>query len=87
MSLIGAGLPAYWSGLGRRQAIGVGAGMSARGAVELIIADIAMRAGLFDHPDPTPDVVRYLFSAVVLMALVTTLITPMVLKRVLEEPS
>ena len=85
--LIGAGLPAYWSGLGRRRAIGVGAGMSARGAVELIIADIAMRAGLFGHPDPTPDIVRYLFSAVVLMALVTTLITPMVLKRVLEEPS
>lgn len=85
--LVGAGLPAYWSGLDRRQALGVGAGMSARGAVELIIADIALRAGLFDHPDPPPDVVRYMFSAVVLMALITTLITPIALQQVLGRPA
>jgi Kef-type K+ transport system membrane component KefB len=84
--LVGAGLPAYWSGLDRRQALGVGAGMSARGAVELIIADIALRAGLFAHPDPPPEVVRYMFSAAVLMALVTTLITPIALQQVLGRP-
>jgi Kef-type K+ transport system membrane component KefB len=83
--LIGAGLPAYWSGLDRRQALGVGAGMSARGAVELIIADIALRAGLFDHPAPVPEVVRYLFSAVVLMALITTLATPVALQRFMRD--
>lgn len=85
--LIGAGLPAYWSGLDRREALGVGAGMSARGAVELIIADIALRAGLFGHPDPTPDIVSYMFSAVVLMALITTLVTPVALQRILGPPS
>ncbi len=85
--LIGAGLPAYWSGLGRREAIGVGTGMSARGAVELIIADIALRAGLFNHPDPAPDIVSYMFSAVVLMALITTLLTPVALQRILGPPS
>jgi len=85
--LIGAGLPAFWSGLDRREALGVGTGMSARGAVELIIADIAMRAGLFDHPDPPPDIVRYMFSAVVLMALITTLVTPVALQRILGHTS
>jgi Kef-type K+ transport system membrane component KefB len=80
--LVGAGLPAYWSGLGARESLGVGVGMSARGAVELIVADIALRAGLFNHPDPAPDVVRYMFSAVVLMALVTTLLTPVALQQV-----
>jgi Kef-type K+ transport system membrane component KefB len=84
--LVGAGLPAYWCGLDRRHALGVGAGMSARGAVQLIIADIASRAGLFDYPDPPPDVVRYMFSAVVLMALITTLTTPIVLQQVLGRP-
>ena len=85
--LVGAGLPAYWSGLDRRESLAVGTGMSARGAVELIIADIALRAGLFSHPDPTPDVVHYMFSAVVLMALITTLATPIALQRILGGPS
>jgi Kef-type K+ transport system membrane component KefB len=80
--LVGAGLPAYWAGLDRRQALGVGVGMSARGAVELIVADIALRAGLFNHPDPVPDVIRYMFSAVLLMALITTLLTPIFLQLV-----
>ena len=61
--------------------------MSARGAVELIIADIALRAGLFNHPDPTPDIVNYMFSAVVLMALITTLVTPVALQRILGPRS
>lgn len=57
--------------------------MSARGAVELIVAGIAMEAGLFNYPDPTPPEVKYLFSAVVIMALVTTLITPIVMRSML----
>lgn len=81
--LIGAGLPAYWIGLDKREAASVGVGMSARGAVELIIADIALRAGLFSQPEPTPDIITYMFSAVVLMALITTLVTPLFLQRVL----
>lgn len=52
--LIGAGLPAYWLGLSKRDALAVGIGMSGRGAVELIIAGIALRAGLFSEPDPPP---------------------------------
>ncbi len=78
--LAGAGLPALWSGLDRRQSLAVGVGMSARGAVELIIADIALRAGLFGHPDPVPVIVKNLFSSVVIVAVVTTVSVPIVLR-------
>jgi len=73
---IGAGLPALWIGLKRREAAEVGIGMSARGAVELIIADIALRAGLFTQPEPVPPIVSSMFSAVVIMAVVTTFVMP-----------
>ncbi|MYZ46279.1 cation:proton antiporter [Propylenella binzhouense] len=78
--LIGAGVPARLTGLSSREAVAVGVGMSGRGAVELIIASIALEAGLFDQPDP---VVANLFSALVIMAVVTTLVTPLGLRRVL----
>lgn len=79
--LLGSGLPAYAMGFSGRESLAIGTGMSARGAVELIIADIALRAGLFDQPQPVPPEVANLFSAVVIMALVTTLVTPYLLKR------
>jgi Kef-type K+ transport system membrane component KefB len=78
--LLGAGPPAYFSGLSTKDAAGVGVGMSARGAVELVIAGIALRAGLFDHPSPTPPVVEYMFSAIVIVAIVTTLAAPIILQ-------
>jgi len=82
--LIGAGLPAYFAGIGTRDSLVVGTGMSGRGAVELIVADIALRAGLFSQPEPVPQVVASLFSAVVIMAVVTTLFTPIML-RILDR--
>ena len=81
--LFGAGLPAFAVGFSPRQAFGIGTAMSARGAVELIIAGIAVEAGLFSHPSPPPPVIEYLFSAVVIMALFTTLITPIVMRPLL----
>ena len=78
--LLGSGVPAYWAGFDRRDSLAIGAGMSARGAVELIIAGIALQAGLFEHPKPVPPQVDYLFSAVVIVAIVTTLATPLLLK-------
>jgi Kef-type K+ transport system membrane component KefB len=80
--LVGAGLPAFWLGLSRIEAVAVGIGMSARGAVELIIADIALRAGLFEHPQPTPPIVANLFSAVVVVAVVSTVAIPIELRQV-----
>lgn len=75
--ILGAGLPALLLGHTRREALGVGIGMSGRGAVELIIVSIAFEAGLFAGPLP---VVANLFSALVLMALVTTILTPIGLR-------
>ena len=80
--LVGAGVPAYLLGHSGRDAVAVGVGMSARGAVELIIADVALRAGVFSLPDPPPPVVANLFSAIVIVALVTTVATPLILRRV-----
>lgn len=83
--LVGAGLPAYWTGMSGRASVSVGLAMSSRGAVELIIADIALRAGLFDRPDPTPSLVDALFSSVVIVAVVTTLAVPIALRFMLSR--
>jgi Kef-type K+ transport system membrane component KefB len=56
--------------------------MSARGAVELVIADIALEAGLFEVMPGSAPVVEHIFSAVVIMAVLTTLVTPVLLKRI-----
>lgn len=83
--LIGSGVLGYYTlGLSLRQATAVGFGMSGRGAVELIIADIALRAGLFSAPLPVPPIIANLFSSIVLMAVITTLVAPMILKRTLK---
>jgi len=79
--ILGAGIPSKLAGLSTQQSIMVGNAMNARGAVELIIADVALRAGLFDRPHGS-DIVQNLFSAIVIMAIVTTLLTPVLLKRI-----
>ena len=78
--LIGSGIPAYWAGFSKRESLLVGVGMSGRGAVELIIAGVALEAGLFLQPDPPGQIVQSLFSAIVIMAIVTTVATPIVLR-------
>ena len=60
--------------------------MSGRGAVELVIAGIALEAGLFLQPDPPGAVVGSLFSAIVVMAIVTTIATPIVLRLLWPRP-
>jgi len=77
--LAGAGLPAYAMGMGAKASAAIGVAMSARGAVELIIADIALEAGLFDEPESSP-VVQSLFSAIVIVAVLTTLAVPILLR-------
>ena len=80
--LLGAGLPARWTGLENRDAAAVGMGMVGRGAVELVIADIALRGGLFSAPEPVPPIVATLFPTVVLMAIVTTVFAPIGLRLI-----
>ena len=81
---LGAGVMARVFGLSRAESLAVGVGMSARGAVELVIADIALQAGLFAHGGDHP-IVANMFSAVVVMAIVTTLVTPILLKRIYRD--
>jgi len=81
--MIGSGLPALWAGMSRRDAAAVGTGMVARGATELVVISIAAEAGLFATGDSSDPVTANLYSALVLMAVVTTLITPILLRLIL----
>jgi len=83
--LVGSGIPAYWAGFTPRESVLVGVGMSGRGAVELIIAGVALEAGLFLQPTPPGAIVESLFSAIVIMAIVTTVATPVVLRLLWKE--
>jgi Kef-type K+ transport system membrane component KefB len=71
------------SGMDRHEALTVGVGLSARGAVEMVVIGVAQRAGLFAQGDGASAVVTHLFSALILMAAITTMITPIALRRLL----
>ena len=77
----GAGVAARGFGFSASEASAIGIGMSPRGAVELVIAGIALKAGLFYQVGPESVIVSNLFSAVVIMAIVTTIVSPILLKR------
>ena len=79
--VLGAGYPAYVIGLGRRRALMVGVAMTSRGAVELVVLSIALEAGVFTPAPGEGPLVTELFSALVIMAVVTTLAMPIVLGR------
>lgn len=82
--IVGAGLPALAIGMGRREALAVGVSMSARGVMEIVVIGIAYDAGLFALGGQTEPVVVHLYSALILMAALTTMLTPIVLKQVLR---
>lgn len=78
--IAGAGGAARLFGFSARDAANIGIGMSPRGAVELVIAGIALKAGLFSTPVGENTLLTHLFSAIVLMAVVTTVLSPILLK-------
>ncbi len=69
--LIGAGLGAKISGLKWSESLLVGVGMNGKAAVELILASVALQAGIIE---------RDLYSAVVIMAATMAITTPMLMK-------
>ncbi|RXZ78926.1 cation:proton antiporter [Paenibacillaceae bacterium] len=74
--LIGGGMGARITGFNFQESLAVGAGMVSRGEVALIIAASGLSAGLL----PT----QY-FTAVVLVVILTTLVTPPLLKGVFNQ--
>jgi len=75
---IGGGLlGARLAGLGRREALATGIALNARGAMEIILGLVALRAGLIGER---------LYVALVVMALVTSLMCPPLLRAILAHP-
>lgn len=71
--LVGAGLGARLGGFNWRESLQLGTGMISRGEVGLIVASVGLESGLLG-----PEI----FSTIVGMVLVTTLVTPPMLRRV-----
>ena len=71
--IVGCGLGAKICGFSNMDSLAIGVGMISRGEVALIVAQKGEQAGLIS---PT------LFPAIVLVVIVTTLITPILLKAV-----
>ncbi len=74
---VGSGiLGARVAGLSRADGLALGAGLNGRGAMELVIASVARSHGLIDDT---------IFAALVTMGLVTTMMTPPLLRRFLQR--
>jgi Kef-type K+ transport system membrane component KefB len=76
--IIGATLGARIGRLPLRESLAIGFAMNARGAVEIILASIALEAGVID---------ARLFVALVVMALVTSVISGPAIRALLPEAS
>jgi Kef-type K+ transport system membrane component KefB len=79
--IIGCGIPALFQRMTLRNSLIIGTGMVPRGEVAMIVALIGLNQGLIDQG---------VYSALILMSLITTIIPPLVLRNWLfkqqEEP-
>lgn len=73
--VVGAGLGARMAGLSKNNAIAVGFGLNARGAMEIILATLALNAGLISQE---------IFVALVIMAMLTSIISAPFMKKFVE---
>lgn len=74
--LLGGGLGARLAGYTTHESVQVGAGMVSRGEVGLILASVGLNEGLVDSD---------LFTVIVAMVIITTLITPPMLRFLFKE--
>jgi len=74
--VLGAGWGARLGGMDWRTSFGVGLAMNARGAMEMILGILALQAGLIREP---------MFVALVVMALVTSLISAPAIRMLIER--
>lgn len=75
--VIGCGIGAKLCRYTSKQSVQIGVGMISRGEVALIVAQKGYQCGLLDDS---------LFAPIVLVVIVTTLITPILLKLVMKNP-
>jgi Kef-type K+ transport system membrane component KefB len=73
--IIGATLGAWLSKMPSREALAVGFGMNARGAMEVLIASIALQYGIID---------QRIFVSLVIMAFVTTIIASPIMQLLMR---
>ncbi len=71
----GAGIGAYLGGFTKKESLAIGFGMNARGAMEIILGNLALNAGLINET---------VFVALVIMALVTSLSSAPLMRKFLE---
>ena len=76
--ILGVGLPAWAMGYSQRDSREIGVGMCACGGVMLIVLDIGMKSGALDSIGDA--ITDNLFSALVLVSVLTTLGTPLLLR-------
>ena len=76
--IIGCGLAARLSGLGRRDSLSVSIGMMSRGEVGLMVAQKGMASGMISAS---------VFPAVILVVVVSCLVTPICLKLSMARPT
>jgi Kef-type K+ transport system membrane component KefB len=81
--MVGAGIPALAAGMTPHEAALVATGMNARGAVELVVVQVAGATSLFSRPDPAHPIIANLFDALIITAVITTLATPILLRLIL----
>lgn len=74
--VLGATLGARVGGMKKNEAIAVGFGMNARGAMEIILGTLALNAGLISKP---------IFVALIIMALLTSLTSGPLMKKFLDK--
>ena len=73
--IFGAGLGALLGGMKIKEALVVGFGMNARGAMEIILASVALKHNLID---------QRIFVALIIMALITSLLSAPVMQRLMK---
>jgi len=73
--ICGASLGALLGGMKLKKALVVGFGMNARGAMEIILASVAIKHNLID---------QRIFVALIIMALITSLLSGPVMQRLMK---
>lgn len=71
--VLGCSVPALLCGFNRQESLRVGVGMISRGEVGLIVAGVGLASGIINQD---------VFSIMVIMVLVTTMVTPLLLRLV-----